>query len=159
MGGVGRRSQAGHFGTGPDPSGGRMNERPAKTWPVTVAVAKTRGERERRAGERESVRDGGSSVFLTKNLFQNIYNFATGDVLPVTSSLQLRFEPTTCLRTHLTMLYVTVPPEFPNSFRGINLESGCYIGCVKGAPCRNKSSKYSHHPTTQLLSQHQFTPH
>ncbi|CAL8163133.1 unnamed protein product [Prunus armeniaca] len=62
MGGVGRRSQAGHFGTGPDPSGGWMNERPAKTWPAAVA-SRTRGEREGRAGERECERDGGNSVF------------------------------------------------------------------------------------------------
>ncbi|CAL2249536.1 unnamed protein product [Prunus armeniaca] len=34
-------------------------------------------------------------------------------------SLQLRFEPTTCLRTHLAVLYATVHPKFPNSFQGM----------------------------------------
>ncbi|CAL8122855.1 unnamed protein product [Prunus armeniaca] len=69
MGGVGRRSQAGHFGTGPDPSGGRMTERPAKTWPAVVAAANQR--RERDARERESVRETGAiPSFNQKSIFQ-----------------------------------------------------------------------------------------
>ncbi|CAL2270437.1 unnamed protein product [Prunus armeniaca] len=67
MGGVGRRSQAGHFGTGPDPSGGRMNERPAKTWPAAVA-SRTRGERGTRGRERVCERRGQFRL-LIKNPF------------------------------------------------------------------------------------------
>ncbi|CAL8151798.1 unnamed protein product [Prunus armeniaca] len=66
MGGVGRRSQAGHFGTGPDPSGGRTNERPAKTWPAVVAVANQRRERGTRGRERVCERRGQFRL-LTKN--------------------------------------------------------------------------------------------
>ncbi|CAL2240256.1 unnamed protein product [Prunus armeniaca] len=144
LAGVGRGRRPGHFGTGPIDFGGRMSERPAKTLSATVAIAKTRGGRERRAGERECVRDGGSSVFLTKNLFQNIYNFATGDVLPVTSSLQLRFEPTTCLRTHLAVLYATVHPEFPNSFRDcIGAIDGTHIpAIVRGRDVSNYHNRH-----------------
>ena len=39
---------------------------------------------------------------------RKIYDCATELLLIVTSSLQLRFEPTTCPRTHLDVLYVTV---------------------------------------------------
>ncbi|CAL2233208.1 unnamed protein product [Prunus armeniaca] len=59
----------------------------------------------------------GNSVFLSKIPFPNIYDRATEFHSIVTLSLQLQFEPTTCLRTHLAVLYVIVQPEFPNSFR------------------------------------------
>ncbi|CAL2228531.1 unnamed protein product [Prunus armeniaca] len=43
-----------------------------------------------------------------KSELRNIYGYATELLLIVTSSLQLQFESTTCLRTHLDALYATV---------------------------------------------------
>ncbi|KAI5351031.1 hypothetical protein L3X38_003922 [Prunus dulcis] len=47
---------------------------------------------------------------------RKIYDCATELLLIVTSSLQLRFEPTTCPQTHLDVLYVTIQLKYPNSF-------------------------------------------
>ncbi|KAI5349867.1 hypothetical protein L3X38_002758 [Prunus dulcis] len=43
--------------------------------------------------------------------------FATGSVLIVTSSLQLRFKPTACLRIRLSTTYPKIPVTAPNTFR------------------------------------------
>ncbi|CAL2266481.1 unnamed protein product [Prunus armeniaca] len=59
-----------------------------------------------RGGEREHPREREFSDFI-QNPFRNIYDYATEGILIVSLSSQLQFEPTTCLRTHLTALYAT----------------------------------------------------
>ncbi|CAL2255878.1 unnamed protein product [Prunus armeniaca] len=75
-------------------------------WPVCFCkgeTAHTQGKRER-----------GSSVF--KIQLQKNFGCATALPLTITSSLKLRFGPTTCLRTRERELYATVLVIFLKSF-------------------------------------------
>ncbi|CAL2228638.1 unnamed protein product [Prunus armeniaca] len=69
---------------------------------------RARGERETRGRREREMR-----AFLTfiKIPFLKYLRFYAGDVLLVTSSLRLRFESTTCLRTHLTEQLNQSPQE------------------------------------------------
>ncbi|CAL2243335.1 unnamed protein product [Prunus armeniaca] len=82
-------------------------------WPV-AGVAREEGDGCRaEEREREHPREREFSDFI-QNPFRNIYDYATEGILIVSLSSQLQFEPTTCLRTHLTALYATVLLTFPH---------------------------------------------
>ncbi|CAL8997970.1 unnamed protein product [Prunus brigantina] len=78
MGGEGRRSRAGHFGTGLDPNGGRMKKRPAKMWPA-VCCRREREGGDARERERERESDRAILSFYQKS------NFEIFTILPLSS--------------------------------------------------------------------------
>ncbi|CAL2278137.1 unnamed protein product [Prunus armeniaca] len=117
LAGVGRGRPAGHLGPTPPQmvaggSGGGRKTAAA----VLTEEARSGGMRGR---ERERA-EGFSDVY--QNPLRNSYGFATSDVLLVTSSLRLRFKPSTCLRTRLSTTYATKSLVVPKSYdRGVTV--------------------------------------
>ena len=72
--------------------------------------------REREREERECHMEDRERWVLKKSDFLQNYDFALFSILIVFYSIQLGFEPTTCLRTHFDVIYAVVQLKFPNSF-------------------------------------------
>ncbi|CAL8163283.1 unnamed protein product [Prunus armeniaca] len=107
------RGRVGSFGNGLEDRGGvwrwlwRLGKVAVEENSKGEGVSRDRGVGRARERERN---------LEFKNPISQNYNFAPLSILIVYSSIQLGFEPTTCLRTHLDVLYTTIQLKFLNSF-------------------------------------------